>query len=565
MQKLCQNCQSPFEISDEDLDFYDRISPVFNGKKYAIPAPTHCPDCRQQRRLAFRNERNLYYDTCNLTGKRIVSIYHPDSPFLVYDRHEWEKQEKWDPISFGRDFDFSRSFFDQYKDFQKVVPRRANNTLTVENSDYCNHIWHTKNSYLCINMGYSEDCLYCQEVYYSQNMLDCLDVIKSELCAYCYLCQNCYNGLFLENCQNCSDAMFSINCRDCRNIILCSNLRGKQYCILNKQYSRDEYLAMIAKMSFGKHSYFSNLRKKFDEVKRNTIYRENFNIQAENCRGDYLVQSKDMQNCFHCYKSQNCKYVHYADSDVKDCYDFDYCAELELSYEGTCVAGYMQCFSTVTARGGNNFYCDSCESTDYCFGCIGLKHKKYCILNKQYSKEEYEELVPQIISHMRSPILCQGYEGRYVEWGEFFPIWLSPQAYNDTLAQREFPVSKDVALQKGYQWREEKERNFHHQTMCVPDDIADISDEILDAILECEKCGKNYKIIEQELKFYKQMGIPIPRECADCRIIDLSALRNSSKLTNRTCKKCGKGITTTYSFEKPEKVYCEGCYLKEVY
>jgi hypothetical protein len=31
---------------------------------------------------------------------------------------------------------------------------------------------------------------------------------------------------------------------------------------------------------------------------------------------------------------------------------------------------------------------------------VGLHDKSYCILNKQYTKEEYEELVPKIIEKM---------------------------------------------------------------------------------------------------------------------------------------------------------------------
>jgi hypothetical protein len=79
--KICKHCQSTFEVTDDDLAFYDKVSPifplgvnpVFSGegegsgvRKYAIPSPTFCPDCRQQRRLSFRNERKLYKRKCDL-------------------------------------------------------------------------------------------------------------------------------------------------------------------------------------------------------------------------------------------------------------------------------------------------------------------------------------------------------------------------------------------------------------------------------------------------------------------------------------------------------------------
>lgn len=58
-----------------------------------------------------------------------------------------------------------------------------------------------------------------------------------------------------------------------------------------------------------------------------------------------------------------------------------------------------------------------------CFGCVGL-HDGYehCILNTQYTKEEYQLLVPQIIEHMM----------KTGEWEESFPPKLSSYGYNET-------------------------------------------------------------------------------------------------------------------------------------
>src|SRR3989344_3075374 len=81
------------------------------------------------------------------------------------------------------------------------------------------------------------------------------------------------------------------------------------------------------------------------------------------------------------------------------------------------------------------------------FGCVGLRNKKYCILNKQYTKEEYEELAPRIIAHMRNT----------EEWGRFFPMEQSSFAYNETEAQDYFPLKKEEAAQRNIAWREEKE------------------------------------------------------------------------------------------------------------
>jgi hypothetical protein len=89
--KTCKHCGGVFPITDKDLEFYDKVSPVFSGKKYGIPTPTLCPDCRQQRRLSFRNERKLYKRKCDATEREIISIYSPDKPFKVSSRFLLER------------------------------------------------------------------------------------------------------------------------------------------------------------------------------------------------------------------------------------------------------------------------------------------------------------------------------------------------------------------------------------------------------------------------------------------------------------------------------------------
>ena len=121
MQKTCSSCSSGFEITKEDLAYYDRISPVIGGKKHQVPPPTLCPDCRQQRRAAHLNELKLYKRSCDLTGKMIVSNFHPDNRHVVYDQAKWYS-DAWDPLSYAQDVDFSRPFFGQYKELCDAVP-----------------------------------------------------------------------------------------------------------------------------------------------------------------------------------------------------------------------------------------------------------------------------------------------------------------------------------------------------------------------------------------------------------------------------------------------------------
>lgn len=197
----------------------------------------------------------------------------------------------------------------------------------------------------------------------------------------------------------------------------------------------------------------------------------------------------------------------------------------------------------------------ACMFSNNVFGSVGLNHNDYVILNKQYTSDEFNELVPKIVEHMKET----------GEWGRFFPSGVSPFAYNETLAQEFFPSTKEACQSKGYGWRDMDKRDYKPQTVKVFENIRDVDDSITNEVLACEKSGKNFKVTPQELKFYRKQDLPIPKLCPNQRYLERLALKNPRKLWDRKCDKCQAKIKTSYSPDRPEVVYCEQCYLKEVY
>ena len=157
--KICKHCSISFPITDKDIEFYTKVSPIFGGKKYLIPPPTLCPDCRQQRRLSFRNERKLYKRTCDATGKDIVSMYSPDNKSTVYHQDYWWS-DAWDPMSYGREVDLGRSMMEQMGALIEEVPKMHLSVFDMENSDYANQSGSLKNCYLVTNSSDSNHCYY---------------------------------------------------------------------------------------------------------------------------------------------------------------------------------------------------------------------------------------------------------------------------------------------------------------------------------------------------------------------------------------------------------------------
>ncbi|NOS67574.1 MAG: hypothetical protein HOO67_04395 [Candidatus Peribacteraceae bacterium] len=568
MNRSCIQCRQPFQTTQRDLEFFDLISPVIAGKKYLIPPPTLCPDCRVQRRMAWRNDRTFYHRTCDLTGAKFVSMYPPDAKFPVYKQDAWHG-DGWDGLTFGRDIDFTRPFFDQWAALNDAVPHWGVAISTCENSDYCNYCNDEKNCYLDIAAESNEDCYYDHFTKYSKNCVDSSFVYHSTLCYECIQCYNCYGVRWSQYMDDCSDCAFCFDCKGSRNCLLSINLRNKEYYILNEPHTKEEYEKKLQEL---KLKSFSALQQVFALWKKMRIqkglYRDMYNLNCENCIGNDLKNSKNCEGSFNAVNCEDCKYL-YDVLDAKNCCDMNYSPYgPEGCYEVISTVGLKNsAFYMAGPYNSSCYYSHMCKSCKDCFGCVGLKQKQYCILNKQFTKEEYETLVPKIIEHMTTPLRSSDGSFAGQEWGEFFPVRLSSHGYNETVAQEYMPLTKAQVLERGWPWRDEieSEQSYLGPEATIPDTIDDANEDICKKILSCSVTGKPFKIIPQELKFYKQLGIPLPRKSPAQRHKERNELRSPRTLWQRTCSQCSKPVTTSYAPDRPEKIVCEACYLKAVY
>lgn len=212
-------------------------------------------------------------------------------------------------------------------------------------------------------------------------------------------------------------------------------------------------------------------------------------------------------------------------------------------------------------------YCIACHSCSDCFGCVGLRSKQYCILNKQYTKEEYEGLLPLIKKHMVDIPYIDS-KGIKYGYGEFYPIEFSPFAYNETMALEYFPKIKEEAIKEGYLWRDKNpgEYKITINSIDLPDNIKDVTEDITKEVIGCGVCKNAYKIIKAEVDFYKRFLIPLPHSCFNCRYLERRAKANPLKLWHRKCMNIGciNEFETSYAPDRSEIIYCEQCYAREV-
>lgn len=554
MNKNCKNCGVNFEITDDDLKFYDKVSAVIKGKKYALPSPTHCPDCRLMRRLAFRNEKNLYKRKCDLCGKSGVFVFPEDSKFPVYCVDcFWS--DKWDPLSFGRDYDFSKSFFEQFKELMEAVPKMGLLQLNNENSEFNTFLAYSKNVYMSPGGYFLEDSVYARKSQYSKDLLNCYLIDHCELVNGSLNLTNCYNCKSAFNCKNCSDCFYMVDSIGCNDCFMCGGMSKKKYCVKNQQYSKEEYGKLLEeKMNISP----KELMDEFIEFNKTIPKKYQNQLNCDSSSGDFIQNCKNAQMCFDCFKIQDSKYV-VESEDVKDSMDINmHDKNIQLCYEMSCGgdSNYLTKFGFCTCLSPETEYAFSCFYVNNCFGCDGLHLKaKNCILNKQYSEDEYQNLKAKIVEQMTLN----------KEYGEFFPMELSPFAYNETVANDYFPMTKEQVLKQGWRWKDIDPKEFSVSLFVIPDRIEDTKDDILTHVFSCVKCGRNYKIVSLELNLSRKMKIPLSKKCPDCRQKDLMKLKNPKKLFDRNCSNCGDKIESVYSKDRSEKVYCEKCYFKEVY
>lgn len=549
-ERICRISGKRFEVSDSDREYYDKLE---------VPEPTLCPEERSRRRMAFANQRNLFPRECAATGKRIVTNVPPEDSVPVYDILYWWS-DKWDRFATGRDFDFKRPFFEQFRELMAEAPRpnlqRA--AQLDENSDYTNYAGENKNCYLIFDSDKNRDCYYSYSINSCEDVVDCFRADKCELCYECIDCSNCYGSAYLQNCDNCSSSYFLRNCIGCTDCFGCVNLRNKQYYILNEKVSKDEYFKRIESLKLHTSSGLKGIRPEFVRFAARFPQKNLQGVQNENVVGDYLTNCKD---AFYCFDSRNlwsCKFITQAFDDAKDCMD---CTEVgngaELLYE-CCYVGYTahsNRFCTHALGNNSNLtYCYYCPSSSNLFGCVGLPGAKYCILNKQYSESDYKALVAKITEHMKQT----------GEWGEFFPAECAPVAYNLSHAHEYYPLTKAEALERGYRWREEPSAEFAPSSYQVPDSIEEVTDDILKAVLSCEVTGRNYKLQKQELAFYRKMNIPVPKLCPDERHTRRMKLRNGRTIYERSCAASGQKILSTIPPDSPAEVLCEEEFLKAI-
>jgi hypothetical protein len=176
-----------------------------------------------------------------------------------------------------------------------------------------------------------------------------------------------------------------------------------------------------------------------------------------------------------------------------------------------CEHVYMSIF--VNWWSYNIYYSINLDACSYCLGCIWLKNKYFCILNKQYTKEERFEKANQIFEQM---------DNDWILW-DFFPPSMNPFYFNDTAAYLiDDSFTKEEVEKEWYLRRNEeikvdipewlntiKTKELNNFQWFDSEWNRKINPDILKKVI-IDKKWNSYRIVKMEYDFLMKYWLPLP-------------------------------------------------------
>jgi hypothetical protein len=536
-EKTCRLTGKTFVISDEEADL---------NNFFGMRAAGLCPEERYRSLLLFSPQKHFFLRSCDATGEQLFSIYSPTAPFPVYSQQAWLAPD-WDPLQYGRTFDFKRLFVEQLLELWRAVPRAAAYSSGAADSRVVHGVREAERCFLVFDSSSIQDCLYSDEL---KNSLACVDCHHLEDCAWCYEClvsAGCERLCFGEFCTGCRNSWFLSQCRDCSDCLFCCNLQGKRFHIFNRPVTEEDFTAALRELSLHARPLLELARNRFADFCASTLVPHISESESREVTGNYLRRCERMRNAFECEDCQdvinghNLRNVHTA-IDCVLCSDAELLSQSIGIFNGSRVLSCVNCDSVENAA-----YSSDCEDCADIFGCVSLRHRRYCILNKQYSPDEYQQVYSGIVEHLTKRNL----------WGAPLPLNFSGHAYNYSAANEYMPLTKIPAKMMGFNWDEsdvairpsdligfsqlEPEEIYSE----VPEQLGEIESERIQSIVYlCEVSGKPFQLTADEISFYEQMNLPPPARCYRQRHLERIARLTPHALTIRSCSLSGEELLT---------------------
>lgn len=401
--------------------------------------------------------------------------------------------------------DFESKFNELIKNVEQP---NTTNYWWIENSDYADVVFNTKNAYLSFQVVYdNENVLYSFCVKYNcRNIFNCVMVRNNceNIFHWVYVI-NSFNVFYSKNIVDSNNIWFSKNLMWCSECIFCDWLSNMKFCINNKKLPEEEY--------FKQKNEILKQKKNFTNWYKNLVSIES--IQSKS----FVLNSSDIEKWIMIYWVNVWKNVILMWSDntwsqrIYDSLVWGSGWSTDFYWTSSCWTAHNLYACESIWMSSNLYYCMNLHHCSFCIWCVWLKNKSYCILNKEYSKEEWYILANKIFEEMEK------------KWtlGNFFPWNNNPFYFNDTLAYLiDDSFTKEEVTREWYLWRDEETKvDIPTWIEIINNSWLDkfewfwedwkwiIEEEILDKAVKDEKWNI-YKIVKMEYDFLIKYELPLP-------------------------------------------------------
>lgn len=549
MQSTCSISWETFEVGDHELKL---------RKQFWLEwLPTMKPKYRFQHLGAFWPHWNLHKRKCDKTEKEIVTVFRPDCPYPVWHKDVWMREA--DPPKAV--FDFDRPFFEQAWELFRRCPIQHNTGNQNENCEYTDDWWHSRDCYLCHSWYECEKTRYCYRNVRLKDSIYCVYCFESENCIDLINSRDCHSIVYGVYLRGCSDSAFLYDCRNCSDCMFCFNLRNKKYCIGNKQFSKDEYLAQVKKWNLASKKGYTEAKKLFEKMMREMAWHRSIYVDmCESSDGNYLENCDTVTNTFFVSEAQDC--VNMVRSAERTLHQLDtVCCPLQCEMIHMTSAAQVKCYDIKycyqISETRSAQYCAYSLRLQDCFWCCGLVGGRQCVLNTPYSKSEYEELQKRIVDHMKST----------GEYAQFFPWYFAPNPYDDSFSKTYWKLDKDEQIDLGFRWQEPLEKSNDHYTSveAIPDNLYELEESNLSQVYWDEKAHRPFQILPTDLEIFKRLGVALPDTFYTPRLQEHFAwMPFDGELRTTSCAKSWSPIQTCWPAQYDGRILSEEEYLNVV-
>lgn len=391
IRKRCRKSGKTFIITQQEHEFY---------RSNDIPLPTESPAIRKAKRDAFVPTPYSTQGTCELCGIHVLIPYTEISGRHVICKPCSREKNPIDETFKEMEFDYiPGKFLESYRELLQAFPVIGPQEVINDEGGSEKLVRSTECSY-CKNCYDSFDLSKCLNCVNTQGSLNCTDCIDCSYCIRCEKsvelvnCRSCYNCHMCEDCVDCKNLQYSDNCRGSEYCFGCSGLWDKKYCLFNKQYTKEEYNSKVKELlRLPQSEVEKRVEKELADI---PVPASNFGNNEDCLYSTHTTNSKSCYWAFYSRNSMNSGYL-WDVYDAINSWDLSLCRYNENCYNNAdCSHCNNLLHSTGSRKTQNSLMCHHCYECDSCTGCVNLGHEKLHILNKKYSKEDYDTAVAKI-------------------------------------------------------------------------------------------------------------------------------------------------------------------------